>query len=83
MPGSIAASEDEIAASLTGNYRPEHVFALRQNLDLYDSYQRQIGHCDEAIESLLRDLASEHASSEHVLTPARAAAAGASVIKCW
>ena len=82
-PGALAAhrnyrcraSEDEIAASLTGNYRPEHVFALRQNLDLYDSYQRQIGHCDEAIESLLRDLASEHASPEHVLSTGAAAAA--------
>jgi transposase len=27
------ASEEEIAASLTGNYRAEHLFALRQNLE--------------------------------------------------
>ena len=27
------ASETEIAAALTGNYRPEHVFGLRQNLE--------------------------------------------------
>jgi hypothetical protein len=26
------ASEQEIIASLTGHYRPEHLFALRQNL---------------------------------------------------
>ncbi len=78
-PGALAAhrnyrcraSEDEIAAALTGNYRPEHVFALRQNLELYESYQHQIGRCDEAIESLLRDLAAEHASSENALSPAR------------
>ena len=33
------ASEEEIAAALTGNYRREQVFVLRQNLELYDSYQ--------------------------------------------
>ncbi len=53
------ASEEEIAASLTGNYRREHVFVLRQNLELYDSYQHQIGTCDGEIESLLQDLAAK------------------------
>ena len=48
------ASEEEIAAALTGNYRREQVFVLRQNLELYDSYQRQIGTCDGEIESLLQ-----------------------------
>ena len=31
-----AASPETIRAALTGNYRPEHVFALRQALELYD-----------------------------------------------
>ena len=30
------ASEDTIREALIGNYRPEHVFALRQALELYD-----------------------------------------------
>ncbi len=55
------ASEDEIAAALTGNYRREHVFVLRQNLELYDSHQHQIGACDEAIEALLQHLAAQQA----------------------
>ena len=55
------ASEDEIAAALTGNYRREHVFVLRQNLELYDSHQHQIGACDEAIEARLQHLAAKQA----------------------
>ena len=46
-------SADEIAQSLTGNYRAEHVFALRQALALYDSYQEQIALCDQQIEQYL------------------------------
>src|SRR5262245_12062987 len=33
------ASEATIREALTGNYRPEHVFALRQALELYDFHQ--------------------------------------------
>ena len=65
------ASEDEIAASLTGNYRPEHVFVLRQNLELYDGYQRQIETCDRQIESQLQQLATKQAPRETTLPPAR------------
>ena len=65
------ASEEEIAASLTGHYRREHVFVLRQNLELYDSYQRQIGACDDEIECLLLRMASAHSRREAVLPPAR------------
>jgi transposase len=65
------ASEEEIAASLTGNYRPEHVFVLRQNLELYDSYQRQIQTCDGEIDSLLQNLAAKQGSPGAALPPAR------------
>jgi transposase len=46
-------SGEEIAQSLTGNYRAEHVFALTQALALYDSYQAQIARCDQQIEQYL------------------------------
>lgn len=39
----------EIAKALTGSYRPEHVFALKQALALYDSYTAQLAECDRAI----------------------------------
>lgn len=53
------ASEEEIAASLTGNYRTEHLFMLRQHLELFDTFQRQIQTCDAEIESRLHELAAK------------------------
>jgi len=61
------ASEKEIAASLTGNYRAEHLFALRQNLELYDTIQRQIRDCDAEVETLLHELARKHDKSKGTL----------------
>ena len=59
------ASEQTIRASLEGNYRAEHLFALRQSLELYDFYQSQITCCDKEIERVLQALAkSVRASSE-------------------
>ena len=65
------ASGEEIAAALTGHYRREHVFVLRQNLELYDSHQHQISACDEAIEALLQDLAARQALPDTPLPRAR------------
>ena len=45
------SSEDEIAKALQGNYRPEHLFALKQALDLYDYYTQKIYECDVEIEA--------------------------------
>jgi transposase len=53
------ASQEQIAASLTGNYRPEHLFVLRQNLELFDAIQRQLQSCDQEVEALLRTLAAK------------------------
>jgi transposase len=53
------ASADTICAALTGNYRPEHVFALRQALELYDVHQAKIAECDTEIETVLRVLNAE------------------------
>lgn len=50
------ASEEEIAASLTGRYQDEHVFVLRQEITLFDFHQEQIRLCDTPIEARLRAL---------------------------
>lgn len=42
--------EDEIAQALTGTWREEHLFTLKQSLELYDFYTRQIEACDAEIE---------------------------------
>jgi transposase len=49
----------EIVGALTGNYRPEHLFALQQNLELFDIYQQQIAACDTAIEAHLHALTAQ------------------------
>lgn len=52
----VKASEDDIAAALHGNWRPEHLFALRQALALYDAYQQLLNECDQHIQAELRKL---------------------------
>jgi transposase len=49
-----AHSQDEIAKALTGHYRDEHVFALKQALAAYDFYTTQIQDCDKEIEQHYR-----------------------------
>src|SRR5262249_57551936 len=48
------ATEEEIAAALCGNWRPELLFALKQDLKLYDFYQKQLQECEGRIEECLR-----------------------------
>lgn len=42
-------NEVTIARSLQGNFRPEHLFSLKQAVDLYNFYQGQIAECDKEI----------------------------------
>jgi hypothetical protein len=49
-------SAQEIAKALTGNYRPEHLFALQQALALYDFYTEQLAACDGEIERQFTNL---------------------------
>jgi transposase len=52
-----SATEKEIAAALTGNYRSEHVFVLRQAVETYDFLLGLIQACDQQIERVLGALA--------------------------
>jgi len=54
----IKATKKTIMKSLTGNYREEHLFTLRQSLESYQFCHQQIQHCDEEIEKRLRDFES-------------------------
>lgn len=53
------SSQAIIEKSLIGNYRPEHVFALKQALELYDFYRTKIEECDLEIEGLLQELVTD------------------------
>jgi transposase len=60
----IKASEEVIAKSLVGDYRPEHLFTLRQSLAAYRSYQKLIDECDREIRQRLRDFQPPHQPAE-------------------
>lgn len=46
----------KIAKSLEGDYRVEHLFALRQAVELYDYHQQKIAECDHAIFTEMQSL---------------------------
>jgi len=44
------SSEDTIAKALTGDWKVEQLFVLKQSLELYDFYSAQIADCDAEIQ---------------------------------
>jgi transposase len=52
----IRASVEEIAKSLQGNWRAEHLFALKQALGAFDFVGTQLAECDAEIELQLQRL---------------------------
>lgn len=52
----IHASEADIAKSLQGNWREEHLFALKQAVALYDAYQTRLEECDGQLEQMFQRL---------------------------
>jgi transposase len=53
------STEEEIAKYLEGNYRPEHLFALRQAVELFDFYNQQLAACDVEMEALYANFHSQ------------------------
>lgn len=54
--GRCKKSEKTIAASLKGNFRAEHLFTLKQSVELYDVYRAKLNDCDHQIEKHLSGL---------------------------
>jgi transposase len=50
------ATVEVIAQSLVGNYRQEHLFALKQAVELFEFYQEKIRDCEAEMEKYLRSL---------------------------
>ncbi len=55
----VRASRAEIAKSLEGNWRPELLFVLKQEVEMYDTYQRRIVECDGELEAHLKRFADK------------------------
>ena len=63
--------EATIAKALEGHYQPEHMFALKQAVELFDFYQQQIAACDRQIGDYLRTLESKIDTEINPIKPAR------------
>jgi len=55
----VKATQENIAKSLEGNWREELLFILRQQVDLYHVFQRQIANCDLQLRKHLQSFGSK------------------------
>jgi transposase len=55
----IRASHQAIAKSLEGTWRPELLFVLKQEVDMYDAYVLQLTECDRELEAHLQRFAAK------------------------
>jgi transposase len=60
-----------IRAALVGHYRPEHLFALRHALEVYDFLQTKVQECDREIEAVLHALNADRPTPSAALPPKR------------
>ena len=69
----IKASHEQIAKSLEGNWRPELIFVLQQEIDMYDAYQRRIAECDQQLQKHLASFSdrANRAQAESLDRPAK------------
>jgi len=67
----IKADQSTIAKSLEGDFRSEHVFTLKQALQVYRYYHQMITECDREIESLVNDFDSRINPDETPPPPSR------------
>jgi transposase len=65
------ASLETVRQALIGNDREEHVFALAQALELYDTYQAKVAECDRRIAAVLERLKQDSAEPLEPLPAAR------------
>ena len=49
----VKSSPQEMVKALTGEYRAEHLFALRHAVELYDLFQQKIAECDQEVQKLM------------------------------
>jgi transposase len=55
----IRATREEIAKSLEGNWQPELLFVLKQEVEMYDTYRQRIAECDQELEAHLNRFADK------------------------
>ena len=55
----IKASVETVTKSLVGDYRPEHIFTLKQSLTAYRYYQQLIADCDQEIQQRIESFSTD------------------------
>jgi len=63
----VKNTPETIAKALEGDYRQEHLFALKQAVELYDFYHQQIEACDREIERYLHTFEAKVDPVQHPL----------------
>jgi transposase len=62
----IKASLETVTKSLVGDYRPEHIFTLKQSLTAYRHYQKLISDCDQEVQQRIQNFQGKSASGDSV-----------------
>jgi transposase len=65
----VKATPEDIAKSLQGNWRPELLFVLRQEVELYHIYQHKIADCDVELRQHMESLQGKLDLEEHPIGP--------------
>ena len=55
----LKRTQAEMARALYGNWRLEHLFALKQAVTLYEFYRRQLRACDDQLQAHLGTFADQ------------------------
>ena len=54
--GGCKHSAEDLIKALSGHYRPEHLFVLKQAVELYESFSQRLQECDQEIEAWLEQI---------------------------
>jgi transposase len=73
--GGIKATPDEIAKSLVGDYRHEHLFALKQAREVFSFCHTQMAECDAEIAGMLAQFDSRIDPDQHPIPKSRTSCA--------
>lgn len=58
-----------VIESLMGNFRKEHLFALKQAIDSYEFYQQKVFECDKEIEMFLNEINQDKPKPDKIVKP--------------
>ena len=65
----LKKKKELVIASLKGNFREEHLFSLKQAVDAYEFYHKQIHDCDSKIQELLETINQDKPTPPNITKP--------------